>query len=273
MKNKFSYSSADELSRPKKFIVNSIEKLSGRKKLEKLYSHYDSQNREPHLFWSDVKNLLKLKINIKSKQKIIIPKKGPLIIIANHPFGIIDGIILASLVSEVRSDFKILTHEVLRFTEASSQFILPVDFNTGQKALRNNILTGRKAKKYLDEGGVIILFPAGGVATAKKLKAPAVDAEWGSLLGSLILKTKADVLPIFFDGKNGILFHLFASKLKSQTLKYSSYLHETKRKIGKTIDLYASSIIKNKTLKTIDDKKQITLMLRDFTMSLPVSNS
>jgi hypothetical protein len=80
------------------------------------------------------------------------------------------------------------------------------------------------------------------------------------------------VLPVFFDGKNGILFHLFASKLKSQTLKYSSYLHETKRKIGKTIDLYCGSLIKNETLKVIDDKKQITLMLRDFTMSLPMQS-
>jgi hypothetical protein len=86
------------------------------------------------------------------------------------------------------------------------------------------------------------------------------------------MKTNADVLPVFFDGKNGILFHLFASKLKSQTLKYSSYLHETKRKIGKTIDLHCGPLIKNETLKVIDDKKQITLMLRDFTMSLPMQS-
>ena len=60
MKKTFSYSSK-ELSKPKQFIVNSIEKISGRKKLEKLYQQYDEENREPHLFWTDVKNLLKLK--------------------------------------------------------------------------------------------------------------------------------------------------------------------------------------------------------------------
>ena len=70
MKKKFSYSSNDELSRPRKFIVNSIEKISGRKKLEKLYESYDEETRDPHFFWSDVKDLLKLKINIKSKKKI-----------------------------------------------------------------------------------------------------------------------------------------------------------------------------------------------------------
>ena len=62
MKKKFSYSSSEELSRPRKFIVNSIEKISGRKKLEKLYESYDEETRDPYLFWSDVKDLLKLKI-------------------------------------------------------------------------------------------------------------------------------------------------------------------------------------------------------------------
>ena len=115
MKKKFSYSS-NELSKPKQFIINSIEKISGRKKLEKLYQQYNEEDSKPHLFWTDVKNLLKLKVDVKSKIKLNIPKKGPLIIIANHPFGIIDGIIIASLVSEIRSDFKIITHEVLRLS-------------------------------------------------------------------------------------------------------------------------------------------------------------
>lgn len=269
MKKKFSYSS-NELSKPKQFIINSIEKISGRKKLEKLYQQYNEDDSKPHMFWTDVKNLLKLKVDVKSKIKLNIPKKGPLIIIANHPFGIIDGIIIASLVSEIRSDFKIITHEVLRFTEASKQFILPVDFSSTKQALKNNIKTGRDAVKFLNEGGVVILFPAGGVAVAKKLNTPAIDSEWGHLLGSLVLKTDANVLPIYFDGKNGILFHLFASKLKSQTLKYSSYLHETRRKIGKTINIFCGEVILNKKLKLIDDKKQITLMLRDITMSLSV---
>ena len=107
-----------------------------------------------------------------------------MIIIANHPFGIIDGIILSSMVSEVRRDFKIITMDVLKFTKASEKFILPVDFSNSKQAIKNNINTGRKAKKYLDEGGVVIFFPAGGVAVAKKIKAPAIDAEWGNLLGS-----------------------------------------------------------------------------------------
>ena len=233
MKKNFSYSSK-ELTKSQQFIVNSIEKISGRRKLQKLYQIYDKQSRSPGMFWQDMQNILRLKVNILSKEKFNLPKKGPIILIANHPYGIIDGIILASLVSKIRNDFKIMTHEVFRFNELAEKYILPIDFANTESALKNNIKSARQAKKLLNEGGVIILFPAGGVATAKKLKSQAIDDEWGNLLGSLVMKTNSSVLPIFFDGKNGILFHLFASKFKSQTLKYSSYLHETKRKIGKT---------------------------------------
>ena len=68
----------------------------------------------------------------------------------------------------IRDSFKIITHEILRFTEASQQFILPVDFSSGKKALKNNVKTGRDAKKFLEQDGVIILFPAGELLLLKK---------------------------------------------------------------------------------------------------------
>jgi putative hemolysin len=267
MRKKISYSS-EELNRSQRFIVNSIERLTGRKKLQKLYDVYSSKKRNELFFWSDIQRLLELKVNIKSDNKFVLPKKGPVIVIANHPYGIVDGIILASFVSKTRSNFKIMTHEVLRFTETSEKYILPVDFSNTNDALKNNINSARNARKLLLEGGVLILFPAGGVAVAKKLNTKAIDAEWGDLVSSLALKTKSAVFPIYFSGKNGLLFHFFASKVKSQTLKYASYLHETKRKIGKQIDIYCGNIIKYEELKEIGNKKSITLFLRDYTMSL-----
>ena len=67
--------------------------------------------------------------------------------------------------------------------------------------------------------GIIIIFPSGGVSVAKNLKSEAIDDEWKLFPAKLIHQTRANVLPIYFDGKNGFLFHLFASKIKNQTLK------------------------------------------------------
>ena len=75
-------------------------------------------------------------------------------------------------------------------------------------------------------------------------------------------------MPIYFDGKNGLLFHLFASKIKSSTLKYSSYIHETRKKIGKQIIVYVGQIIKYKSISHINNRKVLTDYLKEKTYSL-----
>ena len=194
-------------------------------------------------------------------------------VIANHPFGIIDGLILCSLVSNVRSDFKIMTHETLKFMPELEKFILPVDFSGAEKTtIKNNIETARKAKEHLNSEGVLIIFPSGSVSVAKNLKSDAEDDEWKTFPAKLIKQTKTDVLPIYFDGKNGLLFHLFASKIKNSTLKYSSYIHETKRKIGQDIFIYVGQLIKYKQISKINDRKQLTKILKDKTYGLKEVN-
>ena len=87
-------------------------------------------------------------------------------------------------------------------------------------------------------------------------------------LQKLLKQTKSDILPIYFDGKNGLLFHVFASKLKNQTLKYSSYIHETKKMIGKKINIYPGSVIKYSELSKISNREKLTEYLKKKTYEL-----
>jgi putative hemolysin len=267
-KIKFSYASK-ELNLPQRLLVRFIERFTGQKKIKDLYDKYQEKKGDPVQFWSDVVELMGLKIVVKSNEKFKIPSSGPLIVIANHPFGLIDGLILCSLVSKFRQDFKIITHEVLRFTEEVEEFILPIDFSEDRESIKSNIETKKTALDHLViNKGVIILFPAGSVAVAPKLNAKPLEGKWHNFLATLVLSSSADVAPIFFEGKNGWLFHLFASKLKSQTLKYSTYLHETKKKLGSDVNIYCGEIKKNNDLKELGERKAIVDYLKQQTMSL-----
>ncbi len=268
-KIQISYASKSEHNFAQRLIINTIERATGRKKLEKLYSDYSKKKIEPVNFWSDAINLLNIQIINSSKNILNIPSEGPLIIIANHPFGIIDGLILCSITSKFRKDFKILTHETLQFIPELNEFILPIEFNdTDKEKIRQNIITTQKARKHLNSKGALIIFPSGSVSVARSLKSAAKDDEWKLFPAKLIQQTKSNVLPIFFDGKNGFLFHLFASKLKSPTLKYSSYIHETRKKIGKSINIYPGNLIRYSDLENIKDRKKLTNHLKKITYNL-----
>ena len=265
----FSYASKIEHNFAQRLIIKTIERITGKKKLEKLYIQYSKKENDPANFWSDILDVLNITIKNKSNNDLIIPSSGKLVIIANHPFGIIDGLILCSLVSKKRNDFKIMTHETLKFLPQLEKYILPVDFSNSDKiSIKNNILTAKKAKNHLTNNGILIIFPSGAVSVAKNLKEDAHDDEWKTFPAKLIHQVKADVLPIFFDGKNGLLFHLFASKMKNSTLKYSSYIHETRKKIGKEITIYVGKRIKYSEISHFKDRKILTSMLKEYTYNL-----
>mgnify|MGYP001317950536 CR=1 FL=1 len=268
-KIELTYASKAEHNFAQRLIIKTIERATGKKKLEKVYKEYSEKTNDPRFFWSTVLEIMNIKITNKSKNNLKIPQSGSLLIISNHPFGIIDGLILCALASKIRSDFKIITHETLRLIPELDQFILPIDFSgTDKTSIKKNIKTTNEARKHLINNGLLIIFPSGSVSIAKSLKTAAKDDEWKLFPAKLIHQTKTDVLPIYFEGKNGFLFHLFASKIKNQTLKYSSYIHETRRKIGKEIIIYPGNLIKYRDIKNIKDRVELTKYLKDITYSL-----
>ena len=269
----FTYASKAEHNFAQRLLIKTIENITGKRKLEKLYKNYSPGNDGSINFWSDILKIMDIGVKNKSSEPLSFPKKGSLLVIANHPFGIIDGLILCSLISTRRSDFKIITHETLKFLPQLEKYILPVDFSDKKEAKILNIETSKKAITHLKDQGALIIFPAGGVSTAKNLKSAAEDDDWKLFPAKLIHQTKPKILPIYFEGKNGILFHIFATKLKSQTLKYSTYIHETKKKIGKDIIIFSGKVINYKEISHIKDRKKLTEFLKEHIYNLKNSNT
>ncbi len=100
-----------------------------------------------------------------------------MVFVANHPYGVLDGIVMAWLVSKARPDFVVLTHIVLGRAPEAAGFILPVDFSGTAEAERTNLASRAAARAKLAKGGAVVVFPAGAISTAPDalgLK-PAVD--------------------------------------------------------------------------------------------------
>ena len=268
-KNKIAFTFATaEVNRFGQLFIMITELLTGKIRLKKLYDEYLSEDRPPKFFWDDAVSKLNLKLKISFQKGSYIPKEGKLIVIANHAFGVADGVSICSVVSKVRQDYKMVTHKVLRQADAVKDKILPIDFNQTKDALITNISTRKEAEKVLLNEGVLVLFPSGRIATKKNLKkfTKADDGEWKQWVSKLILKTKSPVLPIFFDGQNSQWYHI-ANKL-GLTFRYSLCMFELKRKIGDSIYMYFGSLISYNQLEKIGDIKEITSYLRSVTYSL-----
>ena len=249
-------------------FIKVIELLTGKIKLKKLYDQYLLENNPPEQFWNDAIRKLKLNLNTTYKDGSFIPTKGRLIIVANHAFGVADGVTLCSLVSNIRQDYKIITHKVLRQADAVKEKIIPIDFSLNRQAVLANIDARKQAEQALLNDGVIVIFPSGQIATKENLKltTKAHDGEWKQFVSKLIVKTKSPVLPSYFEGQNSQLYHI-ANKM-GQTFRYSLLMFELTRKIGDTINLHFGKIIPYADFKKVDSLIEITKLIRQKTYSL-----
>ena len=262
---RFSYAS-DEVSRLSQHIIRSIEKITGQPCIRRLYENYTKLGRPPELFWGDATEALRLDVELTRGSIRSLPATGPQIVIANHPFGVVDGIILCWLVSQIRADYKIMTHSILYQVPEVRRHIIPIDFSGSEEALSANLRSRREARALLEDGGVLIVFPAGGVATAQTMRGPAIDRPWGTFTAKLALQTAAHVLPVFFTGQNSRLYQMAAQL--HQTLKLSLLFHEVRNKIGRRFEVAIGEPIPNRRLRELGDRRAVTAYLKEATFRL-----
>jgi putative hemolysin len=262
----FSYAEADD-PRLKRFIIRMIERMTGQPYLKYLYEGRDATRLPGESFWDLAIRLLELKVVANEDALAKVPRTGPVVFVANHPFGVLDGVIACHLVTRVRSDFRILTNAVLNRADEVKEFLLPVDFTETEQALQTNIKSRAAAKLHLMNGGSLIVFPAGAVATTPKLwDRRAVDAEWKNLTARLISQAKAPVVPIFFAGQNSRLFQL-ASHL-SMTLRLSLLFKEVHDRIGGEVHVRVGEVIPFEKVAAIGDRQEFMNYLREETYKL-----
>lgn len=217
-------------SRSGRALIRVLENVTGRLGLIRRARGYEHEVAQGRAFWDVMVERYGLTLEIVGGSLANIPANGPLILIANHPYGILDGLMMGHILSRIRGDFRILANSVFRRAEDLNRVLLPISFDETREAVKLNLQTRAIALDFLAKGGAMGVFPGGTVSTAAKPFAFPMDPGWRSFTAKMIAKSGATVVPIYFEGHNSRLFQL-ASHLHSN-LRLALLIKEFRARIG-----------------------------------------
>jgi putative hemolysin len=195
-----------------------------------------------------------------------IPRTGPVIVVANHPFGALDGMILAALLARLRPDVKVMANYLLGRIPDTRDLFLLVDPFGGDNASRQNIRPLRQALRWVESGGMLAVFPAGEVAHADLRTREVTEPAWSTTVARIARKSGAPVLPLYFHGQNSLAFQLMG--LLHPKLRTAMLPRELLKKRGGEVELRVGSIIPNRKLAHAGDDREIADFLRQRTLIL-----
>ena len=247
-------------------FIRAMEKVTGQPKIRKLYFDYVDDERPNEMFWTDALDRLKIQYQVNNPDAFSIPKTGRVLVIANHPFGVIDGLVLCSMISKVRQDYRIITHQVLRQAPAVMDKILPIDFAETQTALETNLKTRTEALQFLKSDGVVIIFPAGGISLAPKFIGPAFDSEWKTFAAKLAQQKDTTIHPFFFNGRNSVVYQM--ARRMSVTLGYSLMFREICKQMNGMVNVTMRSPITQAELQDFKTRQEVIDFMRQRTYGL-----
>lgn len=230
-------------------LIHLAEWFTGRKKLQALYDSLQDQDLENTTFWAEALKRLNVNLDTQIAQLEKVPANQPLVVVANHPFGVVDGLVICHLVSLIRPNFKIVLNDVLCQDSRIEKHVLPIDFAPTRAAQKENLRTRNACIEELNAGGTVIIFPAGGVSTSPSIGSTATDLDWKPFTQKLIDKSKASVLPMYFHGQNSFLFQLFSQF--SLTLRIGMLVREVINKRNSTLKIEIGELIPFEDIEAI----------------------
>lgn len=189
------------------FLSNFFEYLSGLNGCKKIYRRV-SHHQDPLSFMNGVLTELDVAYIYNYQNKAKIPPKGSCLLIANHPFGIIEGVIMAEMLLKIRPDIKIMANFLLAEIPQIRNLFLSVDPFERSNSTGFNVRSIREAIRWVNEGGLLLIFPAGEVSHLNPLRREIADPPWKSAAATIIRHTKPEIVPIYFHGRNSLLFQI-----------------------------------------------------------------
>lgn len=205
-----------------------------------------------------------------SKETLKLPPKGPVLVVANHPLGGLEGVALTHQLLQQRSDTKVLTNQLLLRIPELQDIFIGLDV-LSKKAPLKNVAGLRQAKRHLSDGGLLLVFPAGSVSRFSLKKRRIEDQDWNILVGTLASRHQVNCLPAYIRARNSKLFYFLS--LIHPLLGTLLLSREFVNKRGKTLEVIYGQLIPPKEFRPLKNAKVVTSYLRINTELLSISNN
>jgi putative hemolysin len=250
-------------------VIRTIELLTGKIKIGRLVRKFEQQGTPyGQEVFTRVLETMGIDLLTPAEELARIPKKGPVILVANHPHGLVDGIVFAELVGRVRSDYRILTRSLLTgLDEEANNYLIPVPFPHQPDAQEKMVEMRKKAMSFLAEDGLVALFPSGVVASSNTMFGPAEEAAWNAFTAKMIRKSGATVVPMHFLGSNSRAYQV--ANQVSATIRQGLLIHEIARSVNKPMSPVVGEPIAPEEIDArIGDTRAFMAWLRKETLAL-----
>jgi putative hemolysin len=189
-----------------------------------------------------------------------IPRHGSLLVVANHPFGGVEDLYLYAMLAALRSDVRVLGNELLSLLPGFAPAVFAVDLLGGRRSAQHNGTALRQAIRWIVDGGALLVFPSGGVATFDSRSRMIVDPAWHPSVARLLRIARAPVVPAYVNGANSALFH--AAGLVHRRLRTALLPRELFNKCGRTIPVTIGKPVAPAQIAAIDGDDALCEYLR-----------
>ena len=250
-----------------KSLAVSLMKLLKIQRINEIYDKYE--HSEGLDFIDSCLEELKVVYEVPVNDYKNIPTSGPVVFIANHPYGGLDGLLLIRLIAGVRPDVKVMANYILKSIKPISDYFLPVDPFERKDSAQKSMAGIKSSLKVLSDGGCLAIFPAGEVSSFHANSKKITDKEWNPFIGKLIAKSEAKVVPIYFSGNNSLLFNLLG--MIHPRLRTARLPSELLNKKKHTIKIRIGKAISREDVAEFSDNTQLMRFLRAKTYALATS--
>lgn len=236
--------------------------------LDRLNELYEGIRRTPgdEPFCEKLLASLNIQVELDDADRARVPAQGPVVVVANHPFGMIEGAILAALLLRVRPDVKFMANQLLASIPELREHLILVDPFGTKEATRSNLRGLKDTLRWLRDGGMVVVFPAGEVSHLDMQRRAITDPAWSRTIGRIVSVSRAAVLPVYFRGANSPLFHL--AGMIHPRLRTAMLPHELLNKNNQRLRLSIGSPIAAKRIEELKSDEEVTEYLRRRTYLL-----